>query len=225
MKTRPWQEYREYPQDEMLARARDYAEDMQRRRTVRDYDSRPVAREIIEQALRAAASAPSGANRQPWHFVVVSDPRVKHAIRIAAEKEEREFYSRRAPPEWLTALEPLGTDADKPFLDIAPYLIAVFYERYGLNPDGSRYKTYYSTESVGLACGLLISTLHRAGLATLTHTPSPMKFLREILGRPINESPYLLLVTGYPAAGCEVPDIQRKPLDEVVTWVDAETDT
>lgn len=174
--------------------------------------------EVIEDCLRAACSAPSGANLQPWRFVVVQDAATKRAIRAAAEAEERLFYARRAPPEWLQALEPLGTDARKPFLETAPYLIAVFFERYGLNADGSRFKTYYAPESVGLATGMLIAALHHAGLATLTHTPSPMKFLREILRRPVNETPFVLLVTGYPAEDCRVPDITRKAADDVITW-------
>lgn len=209
--------YRELPAEQMQQRAADFAAQMARRRTVRDYSDRPIPEGVVESAIAAAASAPSGANTQPWHFVVVRDPQTKTRIRQAAEAEEREFYNRRAPQQWLDALAPLGTDADKPFLETAPALIAVFYERYGLHADGERYKTYYSIESVGLACGMLIASLHLAGLATLTHTPSPMKFLREILGRPRNEAPFLLLVTGYPAADATVPAIQRKPLDQVMT--------
>lgn len=202
----------------MQARACEFADDMVRRRTVRDYADTPVPRDIIENALRAATSAPSGANLQPWHFVVIADPATKRRIRDAAEAEEREFYGRRAPAQWLDALAPLGTDAEKPFLETAPYLIAIFYQRHGLTAEGEKFKTYYAPESVGLATGLLIAALHRAGLATLTHTPSPMKFLREILRRPDNESPFLLLVTGYPSRNCQVPDIQRKAPQEVVTW-------
>ena len=209
--------YRELPAEQMQQRAADFAAQMARRRTVRDYSDRPIPEGVVESAIAAAASAPSGANTQPWHFVVVRDPQTKTRIRQAAEAEEREFYNRRAPQQWLDALAPLGTNADKPFLETAPALIAVFYERYGLREDGERYKTYYSIESVGLACGMLIASLHLAGLATLTHTPSPMKFLREIIGRPKNEAPFLLLVTGYPAADATVPDIQRKPLDEIMT--------
>lgn len=215
---RPLEEYQEYPPERMLARAQTLADDLQRRRSVRDFSDRAVAPALIQHCLRAAVSAPSGANRQPWHFVGVTDPAIKHRIRLAAEEEERAFYQHRAPPEWLQALEPLGTDASKPFLDIAPVLIAVFYQRYGVDASGQRFKNYYASESVGLACGMLIAALHHAGLATLTHTPSPMKFLREILGRPRNEAPYLLIVTGYPAADCQVPDIRRKPLDEVISW-------
>lgn len=215
----PLDGFREYPQPEMRRRAADFAEEMQRRRTVRDYSRRPVPREVILDALRAATSAPSGANQQPWHFVVVEDAAIKRRIREAAEAEERTFYERRAPDEWLAALAPLGTDANKPFLEDAPYLIAIFYQRHGVDAAGRRFKTYYAPESVGIATGLLIGALHHAGLATLTHTPSPMGFLREILGRPVNETPYLLLVTGYPADNAEVPDIRRKPLDEVMTRV------
>ena len=215
----PLSTYREYPPEEMSQRAEALAAEMQRRRTVREFSDRPIPREIIERCLVTAGSAPSGANLQPWHFVVVSDPVVKHAIRMAAEKEEREFYQRRAPQEWLDALAPLGTDADKPFLEIAPYLIVVFVQRYGLLPDGRNVKHYYPLESVGLATGLLICALHHAGLASLTHTPSPMGFLNEILDRPKNERPFLLLVTGYPAGGAMVPDIHRKPLEEIASFV------
>lgn len=215
----PLTTYQEYPQDEMRRRAHAFAEEMQRRRTVREYSDRPVPREIITEAVRAAASAPSGANLQPWHFVIVEDLAVRKQIREGAEVEEREFYSRRATPEWLAALAPLGTDENKPFLETAPYLIAVFYQRYGLDAAGQKFKTYYAPESVGIATGLLIGALHHAGLATLTHTPSPMGFLREMLHRPINESPFLLLVTGYPAENVQVPNIQRKPAAEIMTVV------
>ncbi len=221
---RPYQEFQEYPPARMLSRARDFADELQRRRSVRDFSDRAVPPEIIGQCLRAAASAPSGANRQPWHFVAVTDPAIKHRIRLAAEQEEQAFYQHRAPPEWLQALAPLGTDQSKPFLEIAPALIAVFYQRYGIDQHGQRFKNYYASESVGLASGMLIAALHHAGLATLTHTPSPMKFLRDILGRPKNEAPYLLIVTGYPAAACQVPDIRRKALDEVVSWNPTVTD-
>lgn len=212
--------WREYPPEEMLARAREFADDVQRRRTVREFSSRPVPRELIEECLRAATSAPSGANQQPWRFVAVADPAVKTRIREAAEREEREFYAHRAPREWLEALAPLGTDSDKPFLEIAPWLIAIFIERFGRRADGTKIKHYYTDESVGLATGLLIAALHRAGLATLTHTPSPMKFLNEILGRPLDtERPFLLLVVGYPAENCRVPDIRRKSVGEVATFL------
>lgn len=214
----PLESYREYPAAEMRARARDFCRELRRRRTVRDFSDRPVPREVVEWCLRAGASAPSGANRQPWHFAVVEDPGVKRRIREAAEEEERTFYEERAPDDWLEALEPLGTGPEKPFLETAPYLIAVFAERYGAGPDGSRRTNYYVQESVGIATGMLITALHWAGLVTLTHTPSPMGFLNEIVDRPENEKPFLLLVTGYPASDARVPDIDRKPLDEVATF-------
>jgi nitroreductase len=204
----------------MRARLEEFYADLNRRRTVREFSDRPVPRDIIETALRAASTAPSGANLQPWHFVVVSGLKTKSRIREAAEAEEREFYEHRASEEWLAALEPLGTDEHKPFLETAPYLIAVFLQKYGQLPDGRKVKHYYPTESTGLATGLLIAALHRAGLATLTHTPSPMKFLNEILGRPQSERPFLLLVVGYPADGARVPDLQRKPLEEFSSWVE-----
>lgn len=215
----PLPAYREYPVTEMARRASEFYEDVRRRRTVRHYSDRPVSRAVIEHCLRAAGTAPSGANRQPWHFVVVAGPDVKRRIREAAEYEEREFYRHRAPGDWLEALAPLGTDENKPFLEAAPYLIAVFAERYGLAPEGKRVQNYYVTESVGLATGLLITALHHAGLATLTHTPSPMGFLNQVLGRPANERPFLLLVVGYPAEDAVVPDISRKPLQEFATFV------
>jgi nitroreductase len=218
--TIPLEQYREYPLDEMRARLREFYEDVARRRTVREFSDRPVPRDLIETALQAAGTAPSGANLQPWHFVVVSGPETKKRIREAAEAEEREFYEHRASAEWLAALEPLGTDERKPFLETAPYLIAVFLQKYGELPDGRKVKHYYPTESTGLATGLLITALHRAGLATLTHTPSPMKFLNEILHRPKSERPFLLLVVGYPAEDARVPDIERKELDEFSSWVD-----
>jgi nitroreductase len=218
--TTPLQQFREYPLDEMRARLREFYEDVARRRTVREFSDRPVPRDLIEMALKAAGTAPSGANLQPWHFVVVSGPETKKKIREAAEVEEREFYEHRASAEWLAALAPLGTDEHKPFLETAPYLIAVFLQKYGELPDGRKVKHYYPTESTGLATGLLITALHRAGLATLTHTPSPMKFLNEILHRPKSERPFLLLVVGYPAEDARVPDIERKELDEFSSWVD-----
>lgn len=203
---------------EMLARARNFRELMRARRTVRHFSDAPVAREVIEECLLAAGSAPSGANLQPWHFVVVTDPAIKHRIREAAEAEEREFYSHRAPQEWLDALAPLGTDAAKPFLETAPYLIAIFSQSYGVLPDGRKVKNYYVQESVGIATGLLITALHQAGLASLTHTPSPMGFLNEILGRPVNEKPFLLLVVGHPAPETMVPDIGKKPLNDIASF-------
>ena len=218
--TVPLDRYREYPIDEMRARIDALYESLNRRRTVREFSDRPVPRDIIETALKVANTAPSGANLQPWHFVVVTGPETKKKIRAAAEAEEREFYEHRASPEWLAALQPLGTDEHKPFLETAPYLIAVFLQKYGVLQDGRKVKHYYPTESTGLATGLLITALHEAGLATLTHTPSPMKFLNEILGRPVSERPFLLLVAGYPAENARVPDIKRKTLDDNVTFVD-----
>ncbi len=201
----------------MLARSRVFAEELARRRTVRQFSAAPIPPGVLEDCLRAAATAPSGANLQPWHFVVVRDPLLKHRIREAAEREEREFYA-TAPAEWLEALAPLGTDEDKPYLEMAPVLIAVFAERYGVRPDGSRVAHYYVQESVGIAMGMLITALHHAGLVSLTHTPSPMGFLNEILGRPTREKAMLLLVVGFPAADARVPDILRKPLEQVVSW-------
>ena len=214
----PLEGYRQYTAAEMLQRARDFHHELARRRSVRDYSDRPVAPEVIEACLRAAGSAPSGANLQPWHFVAVADPALKREIRLAAEAEEREFYERRAPDAWLEALAPLGTGPEKPFLEHAPWLIAIFEQRWGLDPAGNKRKHYYPNESVGIATGLLIAALHHAGLATLTHTPSPMKFLNRILGRPPQERPFLLLVTGYPAKDARVPDIRRKPLPEIATF-------
>lgn len=215
-------DYREYPVDEMRQRARWFYHDIARRRTVRDFDSRPVPREVIEQCLLAAGTAPSGANQQPWYFAVISDPETKRRIREAAEAEEREFYERRAPQEWLDALAPLGTDPDKPFLEEAPVLIAIFAQKYGVRADGSRYSHYYYPESVGIATGFLLVALHHAGLATLTHTPNPMKFLNEICGRPPHERATILLVVGYPKLGCMIPvhGGRKKPLVEISTWID-----
>jgi nitroreductase len=211
--------YREYPLEEMRRRASTFRADMLRRRSVRQFSNRPVPLEIVQDCLRAAGSAPSGANKQPWHFVVVSDAATKRRIREGAEQEEREFYSGRAPDEWLEALQPLGTDEEKPFLETAPYLIAIFAERYELDPEGDKAKNYYVQESVGIATGMLIAAVHNAGLVSLTHTPSPMGFLNELLGRPENEKPYLILVVGYPAEGALVPDIPRKSLDQIATFV------
>lgn len=210
----------EVTDQELLRRARAFRDDMVNRRTVRDFSDRPVAREVIRACLETAGSAPSGANLQPWTFVAVSDPDLKRRIREAAEVEEREFYENRAPRAWLDALEPLGTDWRKPFLETAPWLIAVFVRKYGLGEDGERAPHYYATESVGLATGLLIAAVHRAGLVSLTHTPSPMGFLNEILDRPDRERPFLLLVVGHPAEGAEVPDIGRKDLEEIARFVE-----
>jgi iodotyrosine deiodinase len=217
----PLREFEHLGPDEMLVRAARFSALLQRRRTVRMFSDRPVARAVIEQCLGAAASAPSGANLQPWHFVAVSDPAIKRRIRMAAEKEERLFYEQRAPQEWLDALAPLGTDAEKPFLEIAPWLIAVFAQKWGRLPDGRKVKHYYPNESVGIATGLLLAAVHQCGLAALTHTPSPMGFLNEILRRPADtERPFLLLVIGYPSEDCVVPDIRRNPLSEVTTFIE-----
>jgi nitroreductase len=215
----PLRSYRPFPESEMFTRAAGFRAALQRRRTVRDFSDAPVPRGVIDECLMAAATAPSGANQQPWHFVVVSDPVIKRQIREAAEIEEREFYAHRAPDDWLAALAPLGTDANKPFLETAPYLIAIFAETYGVNADGSKRKHYYVPESVGIATGLLIAAVHHAGLASLTHTPSPMGFLNTILNRPPNERPFLLLVVGYPAADAKVPVITKKSLDEIASFL------
>ena len=214
----PLSTYQEYPPEEMLKRAEEFANDLHRRRTIRDFSARALPAGLIEHCLNAALSAPSGANMQPWHFVVVRDPEVKKQIRVAAEIEEKEFYEHRASAEWLEALQPLGTNERKPFLEAAPCLIAVFVQKYGLLPDGRKFKHYYPTESVGLATGMLISALHRAGLASLTHTPSPMKFLNKILGRPKHERPFLLIVAGYPTDDAKVPNIKRRDMEESVSF-------
>jgi iodotyrosine deiodinase len=213
----PLSSYREYPTAEMRARAIAFAAEMARRRTTRHFSERPVPRDIIEHCIRAAGTAPSGAHQQPWHFVVVGDPDLKRQLRVAAEAAERDFYE-SAPAEWLEALAPLGTDAVKPYLEHAPYLIAVFAQRYGMQPDGSTRKHYYVNESVGIATGFLLAALHHAGLATLTHTPSPMTFLSRVLERPENEKPVMLIVTGYPAPDARVPRLDRKPLDAIATF-------
>jgi iodotyrosine deiodinase len=215
----PLSDYVEYPPDEMKQRAVDFYAEMKSRRSVRMFSDRPVPREVIEQCLLAAGTAPNGANIQPWHFVVVTDADIKQQIRQAAEQEEREFYNRRATPEWLEDLSHLGTDASKPFLEIAPYLIVVFAQYYRLMPDGSKRKNYYVAESVGIATGMLVAAIHHTGLVSLPHTPSPMGFLNKILGRPENEKPVLILVVGYPAEGALVPVISKKSLDESVTFI------
>jgi len=215
----PLSEYRSFPEDEMIARSKAFYADIRRRRTVRQFSNQPVPRAIIENCLLAAGTAPNGANLQPWHFVVVSDSEIKRRIRLAAEAEEHEFYTQRAPAEWLKALEPFGTDENKPYLEIAPYLIAIFVQSYGMLPDGQRVKHYYANESVGIATGILITAIHQAGLASLTHTPSPMNFLNDILDRPSNERPFLLLVVGYPAEDARIPAITKKPLEEIATFV------
>ena len=211
--------FEEHPADEMARRSADFLSLLARRRTVRDYSEREVPRAVIENAVRAASLAPSGANQQPWTFVCISDRAVKARIRAAAEAEEKAFYEGRAGEEWLEALRHLGTDWRKPFLETAPWLIAIFGQRYGVDADGGKVKHYYVPESVGIASGFLIAALHHAGLATLTHTPSPMGFLNVICGRPENEKAYILLVAGYPADDCRVPVIEKKPLDRVSIWM------
>lgn len=205
-------------ESEMLARAEAFNELLQKRRTVRDFSERPVSREVIEQCLLTANSAPSGANRQPWQFAVVADSAKKREIREGAEEEEKEFYASRAPQDWLDALAPLGTDAHKPFLEKAPYLIVIFGQKFEVNDQGERQKNYYVTESVGIATGMLIAALHNAGLATLTHTPAPMKFLNKILDRPDTERPLMILVVGYPEEDARVPDITRKKLVDFTSF-------
>ena len=202
--------------DESVARGREFYERMNRRRSVRDFSTEAPPRECLELAIKAAASAPSGAHRQPWRFVLVDDPGLKKAIREAAEEEERENYDNRFPPEWLQALAPLGTTGDKPFLEDAPYLVVVFKESYGVSEESDKITNYYVNESVGIACGLFIVALHTMGLVTLTHTPSPMGFLSELLNRPPNEKPYILFPVGYPAENATVPDLKRKSFEDVV---------
>ncbi|MFQ5740432.1 MAG: nitroreductase family protein, partial [Acidobacteriota bacterium] len=206
------------PEEEMLRRAEAYYQELNQRRSIRHLSSDPVPRGLIELAIRTASTAPSGAHRQPWKFVVVGDPALKRKIRIAAEKEEKISYGGRMPRDWLEALAPLGTEWRKPFLETAPWLVVVFAESHGWNRDGSKRKNYYVRESVGIACGLFIAALHHMGLVTLTHTPSPMGFLSTLLERPSNERPYILFPIGYPAQNADVPDLTRKPLEEVAVW-------
>lgn len=202
----------------MAERAAAFRDELARRRSIRDFSPRPIPEGVLEACLEAANSAPSGANLQPWHFAVVRDPDTRRRIREAAEEEEREFYQNRAPDEWLEALQPFGTDWRKPFLETAPALIAIFQKGLSELPDGRESKTYYAKESAGIACGFLIAALHHAGLATLTHTPSPMGFLNGILGRPVDEKPFLLLVVGFPADGCRVPRLKKRGLAERSSW-------
>jgi iodotyrosine deiodinase len=211
--------YEHLSQDEMRRRAESFESAMRYRRTVREFSPEPVPRAVIESAIRTAGLAPSGANRQPWHFVAVTNAGLKRKIRHAAEKEEKAFYASRAPQEWLDALAELGTTWQKPFLESAPVLIAIFQELYRPKPGGGRTKNYYVLESVGIATGFLIAALHHAGLATLTHTPSPMGFLRDILGRPSHEKAAMILVAGYPAKDAVVPVIRKKPLTEIATFL------
>jgi len=212
-------QFERVPEPEMLERARAFFALMNQRRSVRNFANDPVPRACIEYAIRAAGTAPSGAHMQPWTWVVIDDPALKREIREAAEREEYESYEGgRMPPEWLEALAPLGTDWRKPYLEIAPYLVVCFGQAYGLSADGTKRKHYYVQESVGIACGLFIAAVHSMGLVTLTHTPSPMGFLSERLGRPKNEKPYVLFPVGYPAADATVPDLTRKPLDQILRW-------
>ncbi len=212
-------EFTEYPQDEMKRRAEAFYEAINRRRSVRHFSDRTVAREIVRDAIHAAGTAPSGAHKQPWHFVMVGDAETKQGIREAAEVEERESYEHRMPQPWLDDLAPLGTDWHKPFLTTCPWLIVIFAKTYGVDEEGGKRKHYYVQESVGIATGMLLTALHLAGLATLTHTPSPMGFLHKILKRPENERAYMLIAVGYPEAGCRVPDLRRKPLEEILNEV------
>ncbi|MDQ2095803.1 nitroreductase family protein [Rhodalgimonas zhirmunskyi] len=217
----PLSDWIDRPDDEIAARARDMREEMARRHTIREFSTRPVAREVIEDCIRTAGLAPSGANHQPWHFVAIADPEVKAKIRAAAEEEEARFYAGAAGDEWLSALEPIGTGVSKPHLEDAPWLIVIFAQRYGLREDGSRFKHYYVPESSGIASGFLITALHRAGLATLTHTPNPMKFLSEICGRPDHEKALMIVAVGHPASDATVPAkaLKKKPLEEISTFL------
>jgi nitroreductase len=215
----PLSDYKILPEPEMIKRSENFYEEIKKRRTIREFSDKPVPVEIINNGIKSAGTAPNGANLQPWHFVVVSDKQIKHKIRIAAEEEEKEFYSKRAPKEWLEALAPLGTNREKPFLEDAPYLIVIFSKSFDVRPDGKKVKQYYSLESTGIAAGILITALHHSGLVTLTHTPNPMGFLNEILKRPANEKPFLILVAGYPAEGVKVPDIKKKDISEITTFI------
>lgn len=206
--------------DEMTRAAHAFYKEIRLRRTVRDFSDKPLPKQVIENALKSAGTAPSGANMQPWHFVAVSNPALKKKIRVAAELEEKEFYEHRASEQWLKALEPLGTNQDKPFLETAPWLIAVFLKKFSYDKKGNRLKNYYTAESVGISCGFLLCALHHAGLVTLTHTPSPMKFLNQLLDRPKDERPYMLIVTGYPASDATVPVIGKQPLNEISTFIE-----
>jgi iodotyrosine deiodinase len=210
--------YEEYSKGEMIKRSKTFYSLVKRRRTVREFSDSKVPLEVIKNCIKAASTAPSGANMQPWQFIVVSNPKVKKEIRILAEKEEREFYKRKAPKEWLNALKPLGTNENKPFLETAPYLIVVFSKSYEIK-DKQKIKTYYPLESTGIACGILITAIRNAGLVSLTHTPSPMRFLNKILNRPSYERPFLILVVGYPAKDVKVPRISKKSLKETAVFM------
>lgn len=216
---RAWDEYSKYSPDEMRARSNDFYELVKKRRSVRAFSSEKVPLEVLDTCIKSAGTAPNGANKQPWHFVVVTDSQVKKKLRIAAEKEEHLFYNGRATQEWLQDLEAFQTTEEKPFLEEAPALIAVFSASYAHKDGGAKEKHYYVKESVGIATGILITALHNAGLATLTHTPSPMGFLNEVLNRPSNEKAFLLLVCGFPKEAVKVPDIQKKALDEIRTII------
>ena len=215
----PFKNPHSYSDEEMIKRSKEFYEIMKQRRTIREFSDKSVPRKVIENCIVTAGTAPNGANMQPWHFVVVSDKKIKKEIREAAEVEEKLFYTERATQEWLDALAPLGTDENKPFLETAPHLIVIFAKKYDVLPDGRQLKNYYTSESVGIATGLLITAIHNAGLVSLTHTPSPMNFLNDILKRPANEKPYLILVVGHPAEDAKVPDIRKKPLKEIVEFI------
>ncbi|MBT5558349.1 MAG: nitroreductase family protein [Proteobacteria bacterium] len=209
-----------YGADEMVEKANLFYQQIKLRRSVRDFCAKPIPNDVIKAAIRAAGTAPNGANMQPWHFVAVSNPELKRKIRLAAEEEERVFYESRASDQWLDALSHLGTDAEKPFLETASHLIVIFLRKFSYDENGKKLKNYYTSESVGIATGFLIDALHHAGVATLTHTPSPMKFLNEILDRPTDERPYMILVAGKPEKNCQVPQIEKKPLSEIATFID-----
>ncbi|MEO1022297.1 MAG: nitroreductase family protein [Bacteroidota bacterium] len=215
----PHSDFIHRPVEEMTQRAADFFELMTSRRTVREFSDQPVPRSVIEDCIKTAGRAPNGANKQPWHFAVIESAEAKKTIREAAEEEEREFYHRRAPQDWLDDLKPFATNEHKPFLETAPYLIAIFSQSFGLTEAGEKEKHYYVKESIGIATGMLITALHYAGLATLTHTPSPMGFLNKLCGRPDSEKPFLLLVVGYPKEGVQVPDIEKKRLDEIASFL------
>lgn len=219
--TLPWKSYAALSDPERIARAQHFSESMRTRRSCRAFSSEPVPREIIDSALRAAGSAPNGANRQPWHFVVVSSPEAKCTIRVAAEEEERRFYEGRAGRQWLDALWPLGTGPDKAYLEIAPWIIIAFAQRWGGMAESDEEQNYYVTESVGIACGLLLATLHQAGIATLVHTPNPMRFLNRVCGRPEHEKPLMMIVAGHPAADARIPEraLDKKPLEQITSWL------
>ncbi|MDX1343707.1 MAG: nitroreductase family protein [Reinekea sp.] len=213
-------EFNTLTEAEMQAQAEAFYQAIKTRRTVRDFSDKPIPASVIEQAILSAGTAPNGANMQPWHFVAISNADIKKQIRLAAEQEEREFYEQRASEEWLDALSHLGTDAEKPFLETASHLIVIFLKKFSYDAQGNKLKNYYTSESVGIATGFLINALHTSGVATLTHTPSPMKFLNTILKRPADERPYMILVAGYPADGCQVPTIDKKPLADIATFLD-----